>query len=251
MKTQKQQKQQIVIGRKPVVDHLSSGGTFERLFLQQQIAGEIRTEILRLGREAQVPVQFVPKVKLDKLSRGNHQGVIALKSLVEYQPIGPLIATFFDRGIEPRIAVLDGITDVRNFGAIARSAEIFGLNALLVGQKNAAPVNDLAIKASAGALLSLPLCRTGNLPDSLREIKDSGLRIGLAATHSEVNIDKAQLSGPIAIILGSEGEGIHPTIAQYADFAFSIPQVGATESLNVSVAAGIIFYEMMKQSKTL
>lgn len=245
------EKDKLIFGRKPLIEILEAGGTLERIYLHNQMRADIRGEIIGLAKQHGVPVQFVPKIKLDKLVSGNHQGIVALGGLIRYMDIQAVIAKCYDEGRDPLIAVLDSITDVRNFGAIARTAEVMGVDALLIGWQHAAPVNAFAMKASAGALSRIPVCRTRQLSDSIQAMKASGLTILAATLEATDCLDEIHCTGPVTCLLGAEDTGLPVSLLAMSDKKFRIRQFGQSDSLNVSVAAGIIFYEIQRQRKTL
>lgn len=237
----------LIYGRHPVLDAFKAGSSFEKIWLQQGLTGDIEKELRQLCREHDVPMQYVPKDKLNRMAPGNHQGVAGLLSIITYMQIEDVVPQLFEQSANPLLVVLDGITDVRNLGAIARSAECLGAHALVVGKKHAAPVNAEALKASAGALATIPVCRQGSLPAALEWLQLSGLQIvGTSQKHS-LPVGSIDFSSPTAIVLGAEDTGMTPGVEHLLDARCRIPQIGQTESLNVSVAAGIVLYEAQRQ----
>ncbi len=197
-----------------------------------------------------IPLKKVPQIKLDQLSRKrNHQGAVGIISAVEYQNIRDIIPLIYERGETPNILILEGITDVRNVGAIARSAEVLGAHAIVFPLSNSAEINEDAIKTSAGALLSIPLCRESNLFKTIDYLKESGFHIICSALDGDTNIFEIDMTGPLATIIGSEQKGVSSELIKKSDKTFKIPQLGKTDSLNVSVASGIILYECIKQRR--
>jgi 23S rRNA (guanosine2251-2'-O)-methyltransferase len=242
-------KKSLIYGRKPVLELLEEGIEIERIFLQQQIVWDHLGKIYDFAKARKIPVQKVPRMKLDRLVRGNHQGIVALKSLVSYQQLNDIILATFEQGDVPLILILDHITDVRNFGAIARSAEVLGAHAILIPSSGAAQINEDSVKTSAGAILRIPVCRTNRLDTEIQFLKQHGLLVFAAAASADTVVEKVDLRGPSAIILGAEGKGIHPRIMAKADIFIKIPQFGKIESLNVAVSAGIFLYEAQRQRK--
>ncbi|MCB0567408.1 MAG: 23S rRNA (guanosine(2251)-2'-O)-methyltransferase RlmB [Phaeodactylibacter sp.] len=239
----------IIYGRHPVVDALRSGTPIEKVMLQQGIRGEMEKELRHLCRDENVLLQVVPKERLNKIVRGNHQGVIALQALIRYYRLEDVLPGIYERSETPLIVLLDGVTDVRNFGAIARTAEAAGAQALVIPQKNSAQINAEAMKTSAGALAAIPVCRESSLIAAIEYLQLSGIKVlasDLAASKPLYALDLRQ---PVAFILGAEGEGISPAVARAADDQFIIPQKGTTDSFNVSVAAGMMLYEAMRQRR--
>ena len=242
-----QQDLNIIYGRHPVVDALQNGVSIEKVMLQKGIRGEMEKEIRHLCKAAEVPLLVIPKERLKKYTSGNHQGVIALQALIKYQKIEDILPLIYERSETPLLVLLDGVTDVRNFGAIARTAEVCGAHALVITQKNSAQISPEAMKTSAGALNIIPVCREKSLVTVIDYLQQSGIQVvasDLKATHSIYDLD---LSAPIAFVLGAEGEGISPAVARQANQTFIIPQKGQTDSLNVSVAGGMMLYETMRQ----
>lgn len=246
----KKPQNQIIYGRNPVMEALNAGQTLERIYLKASITGEWEKELRTICRERDIPLKRVPLIKLDKLSRNkNHQGIVAIAAIIQYQKIEDIIPYLFEQGKTPLIVMLDNISDVRNIGAIARSAEVLGAHALLLCGKNIGMLNEDAIKTSAGALLKIPICREANTVKALEILHNYGIT-SLATTLSDAQpIHKVNLMNPICLILGSEGEGLHPSVMNNSSAKVSIPQEGETDSLNVSVAAGILMYEIMRQRR--
>lgn len=239
------------MGRHPVLDALESGRPIDRVALQQGITGEFEKAIRHLTKEKQIPLQVVPRERLNALVRGNHQGVVAWLGLLEYQSLENLLPFVFEKGETPLILLLDGITDVRNLGAIARSAEICGAQALVLPRSGSAPINEEAMKTSAGALTRLPVCRESSLMAAVDLLQNSGVRVLASRMENALPVYEMDLRTPVAILLGSEDRGVQPSLMRAADGHFRIPQVGETESFNVSVAAGIILYEALRQRLTV
>jgi len=200
-------------------------------------------------REYDVPLQTVPIDRLNRITRKNHQGVIAFQSRISYHNIEQILPGVFESGKTPLILILDHITDVRNFGAIARTAECSGVNAIVIPSKGSAAVNEDAMKTSAGALNIVPVCRARNLEDTMRYLKDSGLKIIAASEKGNMTHFDEALDMPLAIIMGSEDTGVSAKLLKISDSLLRIPQVGQIGSLNVSVAAGVLLFEVLRQRK--
>lgn len=243
----KEGQENIIFGRHPVLDALASGQEIDRVVFQQGVRGEFEKEIRHACRQAGVLLQISPKERLDRLVRGNHQGVVAYAALIRYLPLDEVLAAVFERGETPLLLMLDGITDVRNLGAIARSAECSGVHALILPAKGSAQINAEAIKTSAGALNNLPVCRVNSLVSTLERLQESGLIAMAGDLQADGLIYEADLSGPVVLIAGSEGEGVSRALLSRVDRRFIIPQAGTTNSFNVSVAVGIMLYEVMRQ----
>jgi 23S rRNA (guanosine2251-2'-O)-methyltransferase len=239
-----------IFGIHPVIEALTSSQNIDKIFLHREIRPETRKEIMRLCSGLSIPVQFVPSEKLKRLvPSDNHQGVVALISPVVYSEIEPLVPWWFENGIEPLIVVADEVTDVRNFGAIARTAEGAGVHAIIVPHKHSAQINAQAVKASAGALYNIPLCRSKNLLATIQFLKQSGFRIVSVSEKSNDSYTNIEYRGPLAVVLGSEEYGISDNLLRISDNIVSIPMLGKVASLNVSVAAGIVLYEIVRQNK--
>ncbi len=240
-------KQQLIYGRHPIVDAIESGQTIDKVLIQQGLKGDVERELRQLSKTHGFPLQYVPKERLNKFTRGNHQGVIAFISLMPYYQLEDVLPGIFERSEVPLILLLDGVTDVRNFGAIARSAEIAGVHAIVTSLKGSALINADAMKTSAGALAKVPVCRESSIMQAVELLRLSGVRVLASDLQSSTPIYKVDLKQPTAIIIGSESEGVNRAFIQAADETFIIPQKGTTDSFNVSVAAGIMLYEAMRQ----
>jgi len=243
----KERSNDVIFGRHPVVEALQQGHPIDKVFLQQGTHGPIEKELRHLTRDRNIPMQMIPKERLERLVRGNHQGVVAFIAAIRYQTIEHVLPMLFERQRTPLLLLVEGVTDVRNFGAISRSAEIFGCDAIVVPRKNSAQVNAEAVKTSAGALLRVPVCREKNMPDAVEYLQQSGIQVFASNLNTTTKITEVDLTVPAALVLGSEAHGISSTVGKQADKTFLIPQKGQTESLNVSVAAGIILYEVQRQ----
>lgn len=243
----KQDDKMLLFGTRAVIEAIKSDKEVDKLFLQTGLNNELFRELMTLVKERDIPVQYVPVEKLNRLTGKNHQGVVGYLSSVTYQKIEDILPTLFEQGKLPLILVLDRITDVRNFGAISRSAECAGVNAIVIPSRGSAQVNADAIKTSAGALHTIPVCREANLKDTLIYLKDSGLKIVSCSEKAERYYFDTDLSAPVAIIMGSEEDGISQEYIKRSDDLVKIPMTGSIESLNVSVATGIILFEVIRQ----
>ncbi len=244
----KQSATKLIFGIRPVTEAIRSGKEIEKIFFQKdsgsRLMGELNDEI----KKYRIPFQFVPAEKMNHLIKSrNHQGVIALLSPVTYRDIEDIIPTIFEKGETPLIIVLDRITDVRNIGAIARSTECAGAHAMIVPSRGRAQINSDAIKASAGAIYQIPICRSENLKHTFDFLKRSGLKIISCTEKSEKTIYEMDFSLPTVIVLGSEEDGISEEYLKLSDAKVKIPLHGKIESLNVSVSAGITLYEVVRQ----
>lgn len=241
------EQKQWIFGRHPVLEALQSAQAVEKVWLQQGTRGEFEKELRHLCKAQQVPMTMIPKEKLNRMVRGNHQGVVALQAVASYQQLDDILPFIYEKGEQPLILLLDGVTDTRNFGAIARSAELCGVHALVIPVKGSAGLTPDALKTSAGALSRLPVCRVKSLVSTIEFLQQSGVRVLASDLSGEQFLPDLELTEPIALVLGSEGDGISRGVAQAADECFKIPQLGTLNSFNVSVAAGIMLYETMRQ----
>jgi len=238
---------QMVFGIRAVVEAIRSGKEIESIYLQRGIGGGLLSELRELLIEYQITAQQVPVEKLNRLTAKNHQGVVAFISPIVYQKIEDIIPQVFEAGKVPLILVLDAITDVRNMGAIARTAECAGVDAIVVPAKGSAQINPDAIKTSAGALFKIPVCRHDNFIQTVKYLQESGLQLVCCTEKTKENIYTPDYTVPTVIIMGSEEDGVRNEIIRIADHLAKIPMYGEIESLNVSVATGIILYEAVRQ----
>ncbi len=237
----------MIYGIRAVIESIQSGTDFEKVFLQKNLKGDLIHELLPLLGKSGVPVVKVPVERLNKFTRKNHQGVVAFRSPIKHHRLSDLIAATFEGGKNPFFVILDRITDVRNFGAIARTAEGMGADGIVIPAKGAAQINEDSIKTSAGALALIPVCRENDLRESIRYLKESGIRIVGCTEKAKGKIQESHLSDPLAIVLGSEENGISQSVLDLCDEEIRIPMAGSIDSLNVSVAAAICFYEVLRQ----
>ncbi len=238
---------QMIFGIRAIIEAIKDGKDIESLFIQRGLTGGLFVELKELLKQYDIPSQQVPIEKLNRITLKNHQGVIAFISPITYQKIEDIIPTIYEDGKVPLILILDGITDVRNFGAIVRTAECAGVQAIVVPKKGSAQINPDAVKTSAGALYKVPICRHDNLLSILRFLKDSGLQIVACTEKTEDLLYHPNFTLPTAIVMGAEDEGITFELMRNADYLTKIPMNGDIESLNVSVSAGIILYEVVRQ----
>lgn len=238
-----------IFGRIPILDAIKSGKRFDKILVLKTASGDEVREILQLARQAETPTQHVPREKLDavvqkysKHKEANHQGIIGFLSIIDYHTIDDVIHHVISKGENPLLLVLDHITDVGNFGAIARSAECLGAHGIVIPSQGAAQINAEAMKTSAGALNNIMVCREKSLVMAVKYLKANGLKV-FGTDMKGTPIAKVDFSIPCAIILGSEGEGISKELLSQCDERISIPMAGTTESLNVSVSAGIVLYQ--------
>jgi len=241
------QEKEFIFGVRAVQEAIHSGKEIDRVLLTKKPDSEISNELFPLIRKHFIPFQFVPVEKLNRITGKNHQGVIAFISPVTYYPVSELIIRCYDKGKDPFLLILDRVTDVGNFGAIARSAECLGVDGIIIPEKGNARINADAVKASSGALLRIPVARVSSLASTMEYLKDSGLRIVAGTEKAETFAYTATLTGPLAIIAGSEESGISASLLKMSHELVKIPMPGETASLNVSAAVAILLYEAMKQ----
>ena len=237
----------LIIGRQPLVESIQSGRAIDKILLQKNTVGDVISEIRALAREYNIPIQLVPPEKLNYLTKANHQGVIAIAAIVQYMDLQQVIDFEVSKSATPLFLMLDGITDVRNIGAIARSALCCGAQALIIPDKGVGALNEEAMKSSAGALEHIHICRVNSLLKAIDTLHLNGISVFTSEMRAEKKLYELDFSGPCCVIMGDEGRGVQPYLAKSADYFFSIPMAGAFDSFNVSVASGIILYEALKQ----
>lgn len=236
-----------IYGLRAIIEAIREGRSIDKLFIKKDLSGELASELFGLMREHHIVAQRVPVERLNRITRKNHQGAIAMLSAIEYANLGNLVTSLFDEGVLPFIVVLDGITDVRNFGAIARTAECCGVNGLVIAERGSVSVGADAVKTSAGALLSLPVCRERSVAGAVRFLKDSGFNVVAVSEKADYNYTLGDYTTPTALVMGAEDIGISPEVMALCDTRVSIPMFGHIGSLNVSVAAGVMMYEVVRQ----
>lgn len=240
----KAREKELVFGLQPLVEALRAGKEIDKIMIYRE---QNFVEIQQLANEREVPVQRVPMEKLNQITRKNHQGVIAFMSAIRYVSLHNVLTGIFEKGEIPLLLLLDRITDVRNFGAIARTAECMGVHALVVPMRGAAQINSDALKTSSGALSHIPVCRENNLIDSVQYLQDSGVQIIVCTEKAAQILTNVDFTTPTAIIMGSEEDGVSSDLIRRANMAIKIPMIGKVASLNVSVAAGMVIYEAARQ----
>lgn len=248
-KNKQRPEKDMIFGTRAVIEAIQVGKDIEKIMIRRDMTNELSRELFAVIGNSAIPLQKVPLEKLNRITMKNHQGVIAFISPVVYQRIEDIIPAIYEEGRNPFIVVLDSVTDVRNFGAIARTCECAGVDAIVIPAVGSAPINADAIKTSAGALLSIPVCREMNLGNTLKFLTASGLKLIAATEKADSEYVEATYNDPVAIVMGSEDEGISPDHLRLCQDLVSIPLFGKIESLNVSVAAGIIIYEAVRQRK--
>jgi 23S rRNA (guanosine2251-2'-O)-methyltransferase len=241
------EKAETIFGTRAVIEAIKAGREIEKIYIQSGLNNDLIKELINTAATHKAPYSFIPQVKLDRLSNKNHQGVVCVLSAVQYVPLENIIDKCYSEGREPFFLIVDRVTDVRNFGALARTAECAQVDAMIIADKGNAPITGDAMKTSAGALNHLPVCRVKDMKKTFQLLKDNGIQIIACTEKATSTIYQIDLNTPIAIILGSEEDGISPQMLKDADHLAKIPLMGSIESLNVSVAAGIVVYEKIRQ----
>ncbi len=237
----------LIFGARPVMEAITAGKEIDRVYLKKGADSPLVIRVMEMCRQNKINFQEVPVEKLNRLTRGNHQGIVAQISPIEYHDIANVLEDIERSGIAPLVVVMDSVTDVRNFGAIARSAECAGAHAIIMSLKNAAPVNGEAIRSSAGALTVIPVCRVGSIKTTVAMLKEMGMQIVAATEKADGMVYDADLTQPTVIIMGSEDRGISRDLLYMCDKQVAIPIIGSVESLNVSCAASVILFEAVRQ----
>ena len=240
-------KNTLVIGRKAVIEAIHSGVQLDRIYLDTKALGPEINEIRGLAVQHNIPINYVPAAKLDGFNITDHQGCVAMIAKVQYHELQEIISFVVDKGEVPLFVILDGITDIRNIGGIARTAYCCGVHALIIPDKGVGALNEDALLTSAGALEKIPVCRVNSLMKAVDELHLNGIKVFATDMKSDKNIYDCDLKEPCAIVMGSEEKGIYPALMKICDEKIKIPMKGDFESLNVSVATGIILYEVMRQ----
>ena len=236
-----------IYGLHAVIEAIDAGKSIDCIYVKKDLGGDLARELLDKARAATVPVKHVPLERINRFTRKNHQGVVALLAAVTYYKVEQILPLLWEEGDNPFFVVLDGVTDVRYFGAIARTADCAGVSAVVIPERDSVSVNADAIKTSAGALNYVPVCRERNLVNAIKYLRDSGCRIVGTSDHNAVSHTAATYTGPVAIVLGAEDTGISPAVLALCDDRVKIPEFGNINSLNVSVAGGIMMYEVVRQ----
>jgi 23S rRNA (guanosine2251-2'-O)-methyltransferase len=241
----------ILIGRNPIIEAIKQGKEIEKVFVNNQMRGEVEKELRQICKDYEIPQVKVPVEKINALvGNKNHQGIIAFISPIVFQELEDVINHVFNDGRSPLIIVLESVSDVRNLAAISRSALVLGADAVVITSKNSARINEDTVKISAGAILNIPVCRPKNMLEVIRILKDNGIKIFATDLKGSIPINHANFTEPCAIVMGDEHSGVTLETLRASDQKIIIPQVSDFDSLNVSVAAGILLYECMKQRTT-
>lgn len=236
-----------IYGIRPIIELLNSEKEVQKIYIQKYLKNESIQEIEKKAKKKNIEIKHVPIQKINRLTRKNHQGVFAFCSPISFVVFENYLPNIYEKGEVPIFFALDRITDVRNFGAICRTAKVLGAHGIIVPKKKSAEINEISIKTSSGAITKLPICRTENLEKTLLFAKNSGLKICTLSEHAQNNIYKTNLKEPSILVLGSEQEGVSKKIINISDELIKIPSKGDIISLNVSVAAGIILSELQRQ----
>lgn len=241
------EKSEMIFGVRAVIEAIQAGKEIDKVLVKRDMQSDLSKELFDALKGSMFPVQRVPVERIDRITRKNHQGVVAYISSITYQKTEEMVPFLFEEGKNPILLLLDGITDVRNFGAIARTCECAGVDAIIIPAKNSVSVNADAIKTSAGALHTLPVCREKNITETIKYLKNSGFKIVAATEKGDYDYTKANYQDPVCIIMGAEDTGVPYEHLALCDEWIKIPMMGTIGSLNVSVAAGVLIYEAVKQ----
>lgn len=242
------EKDDYIYGIRAVIEAIEAGKEIDKVMVNRDLRGDLIRELMGVIKSHGVLVQKVPAEKIDRITRKNHQGVIAILSAVTYESLDNIVPMIYEEGRMPFIVLLDGVTDVRNFGAIARTCECAGVDAIVIPRRGGVSVNGDAMKTSAGALNYLPVCRETSILNAVKYLRDNGYTIVAATEKSSINYTRANYtSSPIALVMGAEDVGISEDVLRFCDVKAAIPQMGRIGSLNVSVAAGVMIYEVVRQ----
>ncbi len=236
-----------IFGLRAVIEAIEAGKEIDKIFISKDLHSDVARELLDKARQARIIMLRVPPEKLSRITRKNHQGVVAILSPIVYHRLDHLVPELYEAGLLPFVIVLDGITDVRNFGAIARTAECAGADAIIIPQHGSVSVGGDAVKTSAGALLHIPVCRERSTRGAVAFLKENGYKIVAVTEKSNHNYTESDYKGPVALVMGAEDTGISEDVLALADDRCAIPMFGHIGSLNVSVAAGIMIYEVVRQ----
>jgi len=244
---QRPKKSSLVIGRQTVIEAINGGQQLDKIYLDSKVQGEDINEIKRLAVKHAIPINYVPVAKLNSFNIASHEGCVAQIARVQYHDLQEVISFVVDKGESPLFLILDGITDIRNIGGIARTAYCTGVHAIIIPEKGVGALNEDAILTSAGALEKIPVCRVNSLMKAVDELHLNGIKVFASEMTAAKNIFDCDFKEPSAIVMGSEDNGVYPALMKICDEKIKIPMAGDFESLNVSVATGIILYEAMKQ----
>ncbi|TXF79331.1 23S rRNA (guanosine(2251)-2'-O)-methyltransferase RlmB [Chryseobacterium sp.] len=240
-------KDDFIFGLRPVIEALEAGKSIDKIFMQNALQGDLYYELKQLLGKHKIRPNYVPVEKLNRFTRKNHQGVVAFISDVPFEKIEDILPQLFEEGKTPFLLILDRLTDVRNFGAICRTAECVGVHAVILPEKGSAPINSDAIKTSAGAIYNLKICKEKNLAHAVDFLQQSGVQVFAATEKAQKSVYEVDFTQPCALVMGNEETGISKEVMHHADEKIKLPIEGKTQSLNVSVACGAILYEAVRQ----
>lgn len=241
------EKNEMIFGIRAVIEAVEAGKEIDKILVKRDLQSDLSKELFNVLRGKNIVVQRVPVDKINRITQKNHQGVIAFVSAITYDNLESIVPFLFEQGKNPFILVLDGLTDVRNFGAIARTCECAGVDAIVIPQRGSVTVSADAVKTSAGALLHIPVCREKSTGEALKFLKDCGMKLVAVSEKGHINYTQADYKDPVALVMGSEDTGIPREHIELCDEMVSIPQFGTIASLNVSVASGVLMYEVIRQ----
>ncbi|HBN64301.1 MULTISPECIES: 23S rRNA (guanosine(2251)-2'-O)-methyltransferase RlmB [Duncaniella] len=241
------EKSDYIYGLRAVIEAIEAGKEIDKIFMAKDLQGDLASELIALARANRVVMQRVPVERINRITRKNHQGVLAMMSAITYHRLDHLVPELYEAGILPFIVILDGITDVRNFGAIARTCECAGVDAIVIPEHGSVSVGGDAVKTSAGALHHIPVCRVSSAAWAAKFLRENGYNVVAVTEKSDMNYTEGKYSDPVAIVMGAEDVGISPEVMKQCDTRVGIPMFGNIGSLNVSVAAGVMIYEVVRQ----
>jgi len=240
-------KETTIFGIRAVIEAIKSGENIDKIFLQRGLRGDLFSELEQLIKTERLNSSYVPVEKLNRLTKKNHQGAVAQMAPIAFHDLDNLVLQVLESGKTPLFLLLDQLSDVRNFGAIIRTAECTGVSGIIIQKKGGAPVNGDTVKTSAGAIFKIPICKVDHIKDAVFHMQSSGIKVIAATEKSDKTIYQVSLEEPTAIVMGSEGKGINPSVLKVADERVKLPILGEIESLNVSVACGAFLYEAIRQ----
>ncbi|MDE5970050.1 MAG: 23S rRNA (guanosine(2251)-2'-O)-methyltransferase RlmB [Muribaculaceae bacterium] len=241
------EKSDYIFGIRAVIEAIEAGRDIDCVLIKKDLSGDLAAELMALIKQYGIVTRRVPIERINRITRKNHQGVVAMLSAVTYNSLENIVPMLYEEGRLPFMVLMDGLTDVRNFGAIARTCECAGVDAIVIPERDSVSVNADAVKTSAGALLHIPVCRERSILGAVKFLKENGYQIIAATEKAEINYTQADFTVPVAIVMGSEDVGISNEVLRQADTLVAIPQFGKIGSLNVSVAAGVMIYEGVRQ----
>lgn len=238
-----------IFGIRAVIEAINADKAIDKVFIQKGLRGELSHELESLIKEEEINTSYVPVEKLNRLTKNNHQGVVAQISPIEFYELDNLVLQVMESGKTPLFLILDQLSDVRNFGAIIRTAECTGVDGIIIQKSGSAPVNGDTIKTSAGAVFKVPICKVDHIKDAMFHFQASGIKVIAATEKTDNTLYDVSFKEPCAIIMGSEGRGINPSVLKLVDAKAKLPLLGDIESLNVSVACGAFLYEAIRQRR--